>query len=315
MHRLFALLCVLPALVAATAVEALAQDASPGAQDATPAPPTDETVQFADDTYAFVSGGYVSLFVVTDEGVIATDPASQFDPGRADRYKAAIAAVTDQPVRYLVYSHDHADHATGGAVFADTATFVSQRNAVAKIAALGDAGTPVPSLAFDDYLMIELGGTSIELYFTGRNHSDNNIVLLHPAQRLLFAVDFIPVDSLPFRDLPDFYAEEWVASLRWVEENLDFDTLVIGHPPVSGTKADVGEIRGYAEALMASVRAAQAAGLADNSPEMVEAVRADLEPDYWTWANFAEWLPLNVEGLLRIWASAGATPTVGTPAP
>src|SRR5215217_797009 len=134
------------------------------AQEGTPAP--NPVVQFADDTYAFVSGGYVSLFVVTDEGVIATDPGSQVDPGRAEAYKAAIASVTDQPVRYLVYSHNHTDHATGGIVFADTATFVSHRNAVQKIADLGDPNTPVPSISFDDYMSIELGGKTVELYYT-----------------------------------------------------------------------------------------------------------------------------------------------------
>lgn len=54
-------------------------------------------------------------------------------------------------------------------------------------------------------------------------------------------------------------------------------------------------------------------GLADNSPEMVEAVRTELEPSYGDWAMFAEWLPLNIEGLLRIWAETGATGA--TPAP
>jgi len=81
---------------------------------------------------------------------------------------------------------------------------------------------------------------------------------------------------------------------------------------VSGTKADVGELRGYAEDLIAAVQDAQEQGLADNSPEMVEAVRMTLEPEYGTWANFAEWLPLNIEGLIRIWS---ASPAAGTPAP
>ena len=67
--------------------------------------------------------------------------------------------------------------------------------------------------------------------------------------------------------------EEWIDSLQWVDENLDFDTLVIGHPPVSGTKENVGQVAKYLEDLMASVTAARDAGLADNSPEMVEAVR------------------------------------------
>jgi len=305
MRHSLALLFALLGLVVVAPVRA-------AAQEATPAPPADEVMEVAEDTYAFVAGGYISLFVVTDEGVIATDPSSQFDTERAARYEAAIASVTDQPVRYLVYSHSHPDHATGGDVFADTAVFVSHRNAVAKIAALNDARTPVPTLAFDDFLSIELGGTVVELYYAGRNHSDNNIVLLNPAQRVLFAVDFVPVESLLFQDLPDAYPEEWIESLRWIEENLDFDTLVPGHPPLPGTKENVRQVRGYLEDLIAAVQAAQAEGLADNSPEMVASVRAALEPAYGTWANFEEWLPLNVEGLLAAWAdparSAATTP-------
>lgn len=308
MRHPFALLVALCALIVGAPIGALAQDGTPSAA---PNP----LVQFAEDTYAFSVGGYVSLFIVTDEGVIATDPGSQGDPTRAEAYKAAIASVTDQPVRYLIYSHSDADHATGGGVFADTAQFVSHRNAVQKIADLGDPNTPVPSIAFDDFLSIELGGKTIELYYAGRNHTDNSIVLLYPERRILFAVDFIPVDALPFQNLPRAYPEEWIESLRFVDENLDFDTLVIGHPPVSGTKANVGQVRGYLEELIASVRAAQADGLADNSPEMVEAVRGDLEPTYGTWANFEEWLPLNIEGLLTAWASAAAAPAGGTPAP
>ena len=302
---LFTRIALLVALASTT------QLISPGAfaQEGTPSAATGEVQQFADDTYAFVSGGYVSLFIVTDEGVIATEPGSLVDPSRAEAYEAAIASVTDQPVRYVIYSHDHADHATGGAVFADTATFVSHENAVEKIAALDDPKTPVPQIAFNDRLTLELGGTTIELYYTGRNHSDNSIVLLHPEQRILFAVDFIPVDSLPFQDLPDAYPDEWIASLQWVEDTLDFDTLVIGHPPVSGTKDDGSQARTYLEDLIASVRAAQEAGLADNSAEMTDAVRGDLEADYGDLANFDEWLPLNIEGLIRVWSSAAeATP-------
>ena len=41
--------------------------------------------------------------------------------------KAAIATVTDQPVKCVVYSHSSADHSTGGAIFADTAQFVGHR--------------------------------------------------------------------------------------------------------------------------------------------------------------------------------------------
>jgi glyoxylase-like metal-dependent hydrolase (beta-lactamase superfamily II) len=149
-----------------------------------PGCPADELREVAEDTYAFVSGGYVSFFVVTDAGVIATDPSSQNGPERAEAYAAAIASVTEQPVRYLIYSHEHADHAIGGDVFAETATFVSHRNAVQPIADLGEPRAPVPTISFSDEMAIELGGTTVELYYAGRNHSDSSIVLLHPAQGL-----------------------------------------------------------------------------------------------------------------------------------
>ena len=303
MRRAFLLLSALLAFAAVGSAPVVAQE-----------PPPDELREVAEDTYAFVSQFYVSVFIVTPEGVIATDPSSQQGPERAEAFKDAIASVTDQPVRYLIYSHDHADHATGGDVFADTATFVAHRNAVPKLAALNDPRVPVPTIAFDDFLQIELGGTTIELHYVGRNHSDNSIVLLHPEQRVLFAVDFIPVDSVPFRDLPDAYPEDWIESLRRVETEFEFDTLVIGHGPAVGTEESVGRVRAYLEDLIASVGAAQDEGLADNSPAMVEAVRADLEPGYGELANFEEWLPLNIEGLLRAQDREDATPAVATPA-
>jgi glyoxylase-like metal-dependent hydrolase (beta-lactamase superfamily II) len=281
------------------------------AQDSTPAASGD-LQQLADDTYAFVNSGYVSLFIVTDEGVIATDPGSQQGPERAEAYQAAIASVTDQPVRYLIYSHSHADHATGGDIFAETATFVSHINAVEPLAALNDPRVPVPAIAFNDQMTIELGGKTVQLYYTGRNHSDSSIVLLYPPAGVLFAVDFVSVNRMPFQALPDAYPEEWIESLRWIEENLEFETVVPGHPPSPGTKADVTANREYLEELIAAVQAAQEQGLADNSPEMVEAVRAELEPTYGSWGMFEEWLPLNIEGLLRIWSETGAA---GTPAP
>ena len=67
------------------------------AQDATPRPI--RSSRSGQGTYAFSASGYVSLIVVTDEGVIVTEPGSQFDTTRADRLKAAVAGLTDQPVR------------------------------------------------------------------------------------------------------------------------------------------------------------------------------------------------------------------------
>jgi glyoxylase-like metal-dependent hydrolase (beta-lactamase superfamily II) len=274
----------------------------PGAARAQQAPLTRslaELTQVAEDVYMVRSEGHNAMFVVTDEGVIATDPLGLNNPRFPELYRAAIATVTDQPVRYVVYSFDHADHITGGAVFADTAQFVSHRLAAPKIAARNDPRTPLPTILVDDFLALELGGKRIELYYAGRNNSDNSLVVLYPARRLAFASDFVRVRSLIFREMSDIYLPDLVQSLRWVEENLDFDVLVPSHGPVT-TRDAVRESREYAQDLVAAVSAARARGLADNSPEMVADVRAALAPRYATWGNFEAYVPLNVAGVIRL---------------
>lgn len=66
-----------------------------------------------------------TVFMVTDEGIVLADPLS---PDFARWLKAEFATRFGVPVRYVVYSHYHWDHASGGEVFADTARFVGHQN-------------------------------------------------------------------------------------------------------------------------------------------------------------------------------------------
>lgn len=268
---------------------------------ATAPPAVAELQRIAEDVYQWRILNHNALFIVTDAGVIATAPCGLFVPRSPQMYRAAIATVTALPVRDVVYSHDHEDHNKGGAVFADTAEFVAHRLAAPEIAARNEPDSPVPTILVDDRLELTLGSTRVELIYTGRNHSDNSLVLLYRARRLLFAMDFIPVRTVHFRDLPDSYTQAWIASLRWIEEHLDFDILAPGHGQL-GTRDTVREVREYTEDLVAAIRAAQAQGLPDNSEAMGAAVRAALAPRYGSWAQFDAWLPLNIQGVIRNWA-------------
>ena len=71
-----------------------------------------------------------TVFLVTPEGVILGDPMGV---ETAQWLKQEIAARFDATVKYVIYSHHHPEHATGGNVFADTATFVAHENAVAAL--------------------------------------------------------------------------------------------------------------------------------------------------------------------------------------
>jgi hypothetical protein len=212
---------------------------------------------------------------------------------------------TDQPVKYVLYSHWGADHAMGGAAFADTAQFVGQRNTVEKIAAANDPTSPVPGLTFDSQMALDLGGKHVDLYAAELSARDDYFILHYPASGVIMTMDYVQPQNVPFRTLPG-HPDRIVERLQWIADNLAFDVLVSRHasPQLTGTRADVLATRQYYLDLSAALVAARAAGLADNSPEMTAAVRAALEPRYGTWRRFDEFLPLNIEGMIR-WRAEG----------
>jgi glyoxylase-like metal-dependent hydrolase (beta-lactamase superfamily II) len=260
--------------------------APPGAQS--PQAPVREITKIAGEVYRFRNANHYSVFAVTPAGVIATDP---INADAARWLRAEITQRFNQPIRYLVYSHDHADHIAGGQVFADTAIVVAHENAKATI--LGERRpTAVPQVTFSDRLTLELGGTVLELSYVGRNHSDNSIVMRFPRERLLFAVDFIPVNSYAFRDFPDAYMPDWIESLERVER-MDFDVLVPGHGPL-GSKANVTMFREYLQDLRAEVlRHARDGKSLDEMKQLITL------PKYAAWGP-KEWFPLNIEGMYRL---------------
>ena len=247
-----------------------------------------EIMPIRGDLYRFRNAGHYSVFLVTPAGIIATDP---IDADAARWLKAELTRRFAKPVKYIVYSHDHSDHISGGEVFADTAVVIAHENGKAVI--LGERRpTAVPDLTFSDRLTVELGGKKVELLYLGKNHSDSSIVMRFPDERTLFAVDFIPVKSLPFRDFPDAYIDEWIESLKKAEV-LDFDILAPGHGEL-GRKEDVRALRAYLEELREQVLGYLRDG--KSVDDIKQLVKMD---KYGDWGNYKNYLPLNIEGMAR----------------
>jgi len=238
------------------------------------------------DLYRFQNNFHYSVFLVTSEGIIVTDP---INAKAAKWLKSELAKRFDKPVKYLIYSHDHVDHIAGGEVFADTAIVVAHENA--KVDIIGEQRpTAVPDLTFSDQMTIELGGQTVELTYVGRSHSDNMIVMRFPAERVLFAVDFIPIKTVAWKTLTDAYIPDWMEAIKRVEA-MDFDTLAPGHGSI-GVKADAAAFRGYMEALYSAVL--QAARDGKTLKQMQQNIRLD---EYKEWFHYEEFLPLNIEGI------------------
>lgn len=251
--------------------------------------PDNEITKLAEDVYLYRHQFHQAIFLTTPKGVIVTDPISL---EAATWLKSEIKKLTDQPVRYVVYSHHHDDHITGGSVFADQARFISHAAAREKILQAADPTTPVPELTFSDRMTIDLGGKHVELIYTGKNHSDNSLVVLLPQNKLLFAVDFIPVETVAYRTMQSDYPDDWIESLQRVEQ-LDFEILVPGHGKI-GKKEHVRQFRGYLEDLRAAVQEQVQKGAS-----LEEAKKTVQLPKYEQWQRYADWFPENVEGMYR----------------
>ena len=100
-------------------------------------PPQRGIVNVTGQLYRAQNDNHYTVFLVTPEGIIMSDPINR-DFSRW--LKAEIATRFKVPVRYVLYTHRDWDHASGGVVWADTAEFIGHRNMLAALAP--PAGNP-----------------------------------------------------------------------------------------------------------------------------------------------------------------------------
>jgi glyoxylase-like metal-dependent hydrolase (beta-lactamase superfamily II) len=277
-----------------------------GAQDKHVQPavkrPLFETTQVdgTNNVYIFRYGNHQSMFVLTSEGVIATDPIAYGRPQAAKIYIEEIRKLTDKPIKYLIYSHHHYDHIAGGQPFKDAgAKIIAHQRTRERLARLKDPATPLPDEVFDRKKTLKLGDTTLELTYHGPNHSDSTIAMRLPRERILFVVDILPVGTVPGRGMIDFHPLEAEESIRQILK-LDWDRLIPGHPGQPGgrlgTKAD-------AEAQLAFLQhASEAVKVAAREGKCWEPAEKELKlPKYENWPGYQNNLPFVVRRYCGLW--------------
>ena len=251
---------------------------------------TGDLYNIQDDNNTFTA------FLVTPEGIILTDPINQVT---AEWIKAELDKRFDVPVKYVIYSHHHDDHAPG-AEFFEGATIIAHENAIPALLEEPDNPAIAPDLVFSDRATIRLGGKQVNLIYIGKSHTDNLIVVHYPEERTVLAVDSLWIDRVAYGDLgSSSYFPDWVDALRIIE-SLDFDTLLVAHGHYGktsgfgsvGTKQDVTEFREYFEALYDKVSTAKQKGLS------LEETVATVELEEFSHMDmYDEWFKLNVKGV------------------
>jgi glyoxylase-like metal-dependent hydrolase (beta-lactamase superfamily II) len=187
------------------------------------------------------NGGNIGVRV-TSEGVIVID--DKFEQNY-DEIIANIASVTNQPVKYVLNTHHHGDHAGSNLQFAAIAQVIAHTNVRTNMIRGNQAGPP--SIVFTDQTAVFLGDTEVRAHYVGRGHTDGDAVIYFPDLRTIHTGDLIVGGTL-FIDYGNGGTSiEWLDTIDNILE-LDFDTVIPGHGGLM-TKDDVREFRTKIETL------------------------------------------------------------------
>ena len=185
----------------------------------------------------------VAWFVVGEE-VVVVDAGT--DAATAKTLLEKIQETAGKPVRYLIITHAHGDHAGGTGVFvAAGADVISSESAAPGLAPLVGAASKGKTglLAFSERLVLFGNTRRVAIYFLGPAHTAGDIVVLLPDEKVLFSGDIVLSKRAPYMQSPDVDPKGWENTLARLAK-LDIEKVVPGHGTI-GARQAIADTYGY----------------------------------------------------------------------
>jgi glyoxylase-like metal-dependent hydrolase (beta-lactamase superfamily II) len=186
------------------------------------------TFKVRDNFYMIRNGrsGNCSV-LIADDGVVLIDNKFATDH---DGIMTKLREITDKPILYVIDTHMHGDHSGGNAAKqALGAKVIAHENARFQMAKTQTTG--LPTLTLEDHMRLYHGEFILDLYWLGRGHTDGDIVIHLPEQKMIFMGDLFATWE-PYVTLIDYPGggslREWTRTLERAEA-LPFDTVIPGH--------------------------------------------------------------------------------------
>ena len=165
--------------------------------------------------------------LVSDRDVILV--GTHLFPADAQALVQQVKTLTDKPVRYIVNTHYHAVPTAAGAAFPAGIDVIGHELARKTLLTDGagnprPAGSTVapPTVGMTTRLALYRGEREIRILYVGRGHSDNDLVVLLPRERIICTGDLL-VSGLP--DMSAGNITDWISTLESLKLQ-DFDTVL-----------------------------------------------------------------------------------------
>lgn len=227
----------------------------------------EKLTRIAENVYSYIdvknaskanSFGANAGIIIGNDGIIVVD--TLISAKEAKRFIKDIREISGKPIRYVVNTHYHLDHAFGNSEFAKLgATIIAQDNDKAAMLKSAEetlknitmygmtqedmAGTTpaYPAITYGDRMTIDIGGQIVELIHARYSHTAGDTLVYLRDKKLLFAGDILFTNYHPF--LGEGNIEEWAKELDDIKM-MDVEKIIPGHGPLSGKK-DVEDMRSY----------------------------------------------------------------------
>ena len=230
------------------------------------------------------AGGNVGAFIGVD-GIAIVDAG--YLPA-APKLEAALKAISDKPITYLLNTHWHGDHTDADQYFGKTAVIIAHENARKKMQ-MGTARFPakpavaLPRITFDDRITLHMNGGDIQGVHFDHGHTDTDTVYFFPGGKVVqTGDDFVnwPIPGFPAIEQDadgTGGADGQIAALEYILARAPADVKVIpGHGNV-GSRDDMVKML----AVLKDTRAAVLAGISQGkSYEQMKQEKAFARWDY-----------------------------------
>lgn len=249
--------------------------------------------------YRTQQGPYYGIVIEGKEDLLIFDTFSShfsewLDDELAERFPG-------KRVSYVVYSHNHPDHVSGGEVFEHHNPLYISHEMAKKSMERMNVPTRYASLTFDHSLQIDFDGQPIEFTYWGQNDGLGSISMYVPQQKFLAAIDWALADRVPYMELRRYNVDGIIRTLYEIDK-LDWDMVSPGHAGL-GNKEQVRVFRRYVETIRDGV--VDGINTGKSKEDIENELLAELRsyPEFVALKMFDKWAPMNIRGIYRQIAS------------